>query len=77
MSLITFIAALAVLACYRVDSVRAAPTFTIANDRFVKDGEEFLIFSGCIHYSRVHPGYWKDRLTRLRAMGLNAIETCE
>lgn len=50
-------------------------TFTIENDRFVRDGQEYLLFSGCVHYSRVHPAYWADRLTRVRAMGLNAIET--
>ena len=32
-------------------------------------------FAGCsIHYFRIHPAYWRDRLERSRAMGLNAIE---
>ena len=27
-----------------------------------------------IHYHRIHPVYWKDRLQRVQAMGLNTIE---
>jgi len=34
------------------------------------------ILAGCIHYFRIHPDQWSDRLARLRAMGLNAIQTC-
>ena len=52
-----------------------SPSFTIANDRFVKDGRPFDIRSGSIHYSRVPPEYWQDRLQRMRALGLNAVTT--
>lgn len=31
--------------------------------------------SGSIHYSRVPPFYWNDRLRKIRAAGLNAIQT--
>jgi beta-galactosidase GanA len=27
-----------------------------------------------MHYFRIHPAYWRDRLERARAMGLNAVE---
>ena len=27
-----------------------------------------------IHYQRIHPEYWRDRLLRVKAMGLNAIQ---
>eukprot|EP00397_Hematodinium_sp_SG-2012_P023699 GEMP01024638.1.p1 GENE.GEMP01024638.1~~GEMP01024638.1.p1 ORF type:complete len:636 (+),score=101.87 GEMP01024638.1:28-1935(+) len=51
-------------------------TFTIGpNDRFWLDGKEFNIYSGSIHYSRVPREYWDDRLGRIKAMGLNAIQT--
>uniref|UniRef100_A0A0M3IW58 Glyco_hydro_35 domain-containing protein n=1 Tax=Ascaris lumbricoides TaxID=6252 RepID=A0A0M3IW58_ASCLU len=30
--------------------------------------------SGSIHYFRVHPDQWNDRLSRMRAAGLNAIQ---
>lgn len=27
-----------------------------------------------IHYNRIHPAYWRDRLLRVQSMGLNAIQ---
>ena len=33
------------------------------------------ILSGALHYFRVHPGQWHDRLEKAVAMGLNTIET--
>lgn len=27
-----------------------------------------------IHYNRIHPAYWRDRLLRVKSMGLNAIQ---
>ncbi|CAJ0948356.1 unnamed protein product, partial [Mesorhabditis belari] len=45
------------------------------NDRFLLDGEPFRYLSGSIHYFRVHHRYWEDRLRRMRALGLNAIQT--
>ena len=56
-------------------SVAAAPSFVIEKDLFMRDGKPFQILSACIHYSRVRPELWKDRLDRLAAMGANAIET--
>ncbi|KAK9836149.1 hypothetical protein WJX81_004982 [Elliptochloris bilobata] len=54
-------------------AVAAAPTFTIENDRFIKDGKPFQILSGSLHYHRVHPEQWEDRMQRVRALGLNTI----
>ncbi len=51
------------------------PEVTVQNERFLRDGEPIQILSGAIHYFRVVPQYWRDRLLRLRAMGLNTIET--
>lgn len=31
--------------------------------------------SGAIHYFRVVPDHWNDRLLKLKAMGLNTVET--
>ena len=42
---------------------------------FLLEGEPFRILSGAIHYFRVVPEYWKDRLLKLKAMGLNTVET--
>ena len=33
------------------------------------------IISGALHYFRVHPGLWDDRLDKAVAMGLNTVET--
>eukprot|EP00466_Bigelowiella_natans_P008939 jgi/Bigna1/87586/estExt_fgenesh1_pg.C_220034 len=46
-----------------------------ASDRFWKDGQVFQVKAGAMHYSRIPPAYWRDRLLRLRAMGLNALQT--
>ncbi|MBO7155821.1 MAG: beta-galactosidase [Clostridia bacterium] len=48
---------------------------TIKNGKFYLDGKEFKVYSGAIHYFRVHPEYWRDRLLKLKAMGLNVVET--
>jgi len=56
----------------------AAPTAHIlrANgDHFELDGKPFQIISGAIHYERVPRAYWRDRLRKARAMGLNTVET--
>ena len=44
-------------------------------DQFYINGEPFKIISGAIHYFRVVPEYWKDRLEKLKAMGCNTVET--
>ncbi|KAL0354541.1 UNVERIFIED_CONTAM: Beta-galactosidase 17 [Sesamum radiatum] len=49
--------------------------FEIAGDMFWKDGEPFRIIGGDLHYFRVHPEYWEDRLQRAKALGLNTIQT--
>ena len=56
--------------------VKAERTFEIdyANDQFLKDGKPFRYISGSVHYFRIHPALWKDRLTRVRALGMNAIQ---
>ena len=41
-------------------------SFRIENDSFVRDGAAVTLLSGSMHYTRVHPAYWKDRLMRLR-----------
>lgn len=44
-------------------------------DTFYLDGKPFQIISGAIHYFRVVPEYWRDRLEKLKAMGCNTVET--
>ncbi|MFL4475874.1 beta-galactosidase family protein [Paeniglutamicibacter sp. MACA_103] len=42
---------------------------------FLRFGKPHRILSGSIHYFRVHPSQWADRLERLAAMGLNTVDT--
>lgn len=49
-------------------------TFEIRDD-FYLNGEKFQVISGSIHYFRVVPEYWHDRLLKLRNMGCNTVET--
>ncbi|XP_029832016.3 beta-galactosidase-like [Ixodes scapularis] len=42
---------------------------------FLKDGEPFRYVSGSLHYFRVPKAYWKDRMTKMRMAGLNALQT--
>lgn len=44
-------------------------------DRFYSDGEPFQIISGAVHYFRIVPEYWRDRLEKLKNMGCNTVET--
>ncbi|KAI1292522.1 Beta-galactosidase [Halotydeus destructor] len=45
------------------------------NDTFLKDGEPFRFISGAIYYFRLPKESWRDRLTKLKAAGLNTVET--
>ncbi|MEV6415632.1 beta-galactosidase [Kribbella sp. NPDC051718] len=49
--------------------------FTIGESDFLLDGAPFRILSGALHYFRVHPDSWADRIEKARLMGLNTIET--
>ncbi|MEU0401942.1 beta-galactosidase family protein [Streptomyces sp. NPDC006197] len=42
---------------------------------FLLDGQPFRFLSGGLHYFRVHPEQWQDRLRKARLMGLNTVET--
>lgn len=50
-------------------------TFSIGEQDFELDGRPHRILSGAIHYFRVHPDQWADRIRKARLMGLNTIET--
>jgi beta-galactosidase len=49
--------------------------FAIGEHDFLLDGEPRRVLSGAIHYFRVHPDHWTDRIRKARLMGLNTIET--
>lgn len=49
--------------------------FLIKKDKFVIDGKEIKLISGAMHYFRIFPEYWRDRLKKLKDMGCNCVET--
>ncbi|SMF18323.1 beta-galactosidase [Cellulosimicrobium cellulans J34] len=51
------------------------PTLVQDGRRLLRHGVEHRILSGSVHYFRVHPDLWADRLRRVRAMGLNTVDT--
>jgi beta-galactosidase len=50
-------------------------SFAIVDDDFVLNGHPYRVLSGAIHYFRVHPDQWADRIHKAKLMGLNTIET--
>lgn len=56
-------------------SRHSGPSLTFGEKEFLLQGKPLRILSGAIHYFRVVPEYWKDRLLKLKAMGLNTVET--
>ena len=61
----------------RFNAKPRAPGIQISPDwkDFVVEGKAKRILSGAIHYFRVVPDYWEDRLKKLQAAGLNTVET--
>lgn len=61
---------------YRESSVESTTAaLTVRDGGFLRSGKPHRILAGSIHYFRVHPDHWADRLARLAAMGLNTIDT--
>ncbi|HEY3411426.1 MAG TPA: beta-galactosidase family protein [Armatimonadota bacterium] len=57
-------------------AVAAAPRVLSVDDKqFLMNGKPYLIISGEMHYPRIPRAYWRDRLRKARAMGLNTICT--
>lgn len=44
-------------------------------EQFYLNGKPFQIISGAVHYFRIVPEYWRDRLEKLVNMGCNTVET--
>ena len=58
-------------------AVQAAPshTFGVQGEHFLLDGKPFVIRCGEMHYPRVPREYWRDRMKKMRALGLNTLCT--
>lgn len=44
-------------------------------EHFTLNSKNITIYSGALHYFRVPEPYWRDRLRKYRAAGLNTVET--
>ena len=51
------------------------PRFATEGKHFTRAGQPYQIISGAIHFQRIPRAYWKDRLLKARALGLNTVET--
>jgi len=49
--------------------------FEIRSDAFYYQDKPIQLISGAAHYFRTVPEYWEDRLLKLKACGLNTVET--
>ncbi len=47
----------------------------IEDGKIIIGGKQTEIYSGAIHYFRIHPDQWRDRLEKLKACGFNTVET--
>ncbi|MCU1530354.1 MAG: bga, partial [Frondihabitans sp.] len=56
-------------------SATTPATLTSSEGSLYRNGIPHQVLSGSLHYFRVHPEQWKDRLERVAAMGLNTIDT--
>ena len=66
---------LAVLVTATASAQQAKHSFEIGKKDFILDGKPLHIISGEMHYARIPRPYWRDRLKKARAMGLNTICT--
>lgn len=53
----------------------ASPTFTYNATHFLLNGSPYQIIGGQMDPQRIPPPYWRDRLRKARALGLNTIFT--
>ena len=49
------------------------PSFAIGETDFLLDGAPYQVISGAMHYFRIHPDQWEDRIRTARLMGLNTV----
>ena len=54
---------------------KSTHTFGWQGEHFLLDGKPFQIISGDMHYARVPRQYWRDRMKKMKAMGLNTLTT--
>ena len=63
------------LASFNAMAQTATHTFELGDSAFMLDGKSLQIISGEMHCYRIPRAYWRDRMRKARAMGLNTIGT--
>lgn len=53
----------------------SANDFRVENGKFLLNGKSIQLICGEMHYPRVPQEYWRDRMRRAKAMGINTIST--
>ncbi|XP_071958964.1 beta-galactosidase-1-like protein 2 [Antedon mediterranea] len=51
------------------------PSLQNTGRQFTINGKNVLLLGGSLHYFRVVPEYWRDRMMKMKACGLNTITT--
>jgi hypothetical protein len=74
-SLRSLVPALAVFALLGPVLLSQTPSFRFEGARFLLNDKPFQFMAGELHFQRIPREYWKDRLLKARAMGLNTIAT--
>jgi len=60
----------------KLESVyKSTGSLTFQDGHFVLRGKPLRILSGAMHYFRVHPEHWEDRMDKMIACGLNTLDT--
>ncbi len=49
--------------------------FKVADGQFLLDGKPFQILAGEMHYTRIPQAAWRDRMRKLKSLGLNTLTT--
>lgn len=52
-----------------------AQKFKIENGSFIYNGKPIQLICGEMHYPRIPAEYWRDRIQRAKAMGINTVST--
>lgn len=63
------------LAKSQIPLLQTKPSMETRGTDFYLDGKKLRILSGSLHYFRVVPEYWEDRLLKMKAAGLNTVTT--
>ncbi len=56
-------------------ALAADARFSIQGDDFILDGQPIHLMAGEMHYPRIPRALWRDRLRKLKALGLNTLCT--